>query len=64
MSEFFKGIFDTDTAVNISVTDFLICLGCSLVLGLIMAFAYMHKSRYNNHLRWICWFIQIKKSSC
>ena len=46
MSELFKGIFDTDTAVNISVTDFLICLGCSLVLGLIMAFAYMHKSRY------------------
>ena len=42
----FKGLFDTDLTVVISVTDFLLCLGCSLVLGLVMAFAYMYRTRY------------------
>ena len=42
----FRGLFDTDLTAVISVTDFLICLGCSLALGLILAFAYMHRSRY------------------
>ena len=43
---FFKGLFDTDLVAVISVTDFLLCLGCSLVLGLVMAFAYMYRTRY------------------
>ncbi|MBE6950168.1 MAG: DUF4956 domain-containing protein [Ruminococcaceae bacterium] len=42
----FRGLFDTDLTAVISVTDFLLCLGCSLVLGLILAFAYIHRSRY------------------
>ena len=42
----FRGLFDTDLVAIISVTDFLLCLGCSLVLGLIMAFAYMYRTRY------------------
>ena len=42
----FKGLFDSDLATVISVTDFLLCLGCSLVLGLVMAFAYMYRARY------------------
>lgn len=42
----FKGLFDTDLVAVISVTDFLLCLGCSLVLGLVMAFAYMYCTRY------------------
>jgi len=42
----FKGIFDTDLTDLISLTDFLLCLGFSLVLGLIMAFAYMYRTRY------------------
>ena len=42
----FKGLFDTDLTTVISVTDFLLCLGCSLVLGLVMAFAYMYRTRY------------------
>ncbi len=42
----FKGLFDTATASVIRVTDFLLCLGFSLVLGLIMAFAYMYRTRY------------------
>ena len=33
----FRGLFDTDLVAVISVTDFLLCLGCSLVLGLILA---------------------------
>ena len=46
LENLFKGLFDTDLAAVISVTDFLLCLGCSLVLGLILAFAYMYRSRY------------------
>lgn len=42
----FRGLFDTDLTAVISVTDFLLCLGCSLVLGLILAFAYMYRSCY------------------
>lgn len=42
----FKGLFDTDLASVISVTDFLLCLGSALVIGLIMAFAYMYHTRY------------------
>lgn len=41
-----KGLFDTDLTTVISVTDFLLCLGFSLVLGLVMAFAYMYRTRY------------------
>ncbi len=42
----FKGLFDTDLTTVISVSDFLICLGVSLVIGLLMAFAYMYRTRY------------------
>ncbi len=42
----FKGLFDTDLTTVISVSDFLICLGASLVIGLLMAFAYMYRTRY------------------
>ena len=46
LENLFRGIFDTDLVAVISVTDFLLCLGCSLVLGLVMAFAYMYRTRY------------------
>ncbi len=42
----FKGVFDTDMTRVISVLDFLLCVACSLVLGLILAFAYMYRTRY------------------
>lgn len=42
----FRGIFDSEYATVISVKDFALCVGFSLVLGLIMAFAYMYKTRY------------------
>ena len=42
----FQGLFDTDLTAVISVADFMLCLGVSLVLGLVMAFAYMYRTRY------------------
>lgn len=46
MNTFFKGIFDSDVASVISIGDFLLCLGCALLLGLLLAFGYMFRSRY------------------
>ena len=46
MEAIFKGIFDNGMAQTISVGDFLLCLGVSLVLGFIMAAAYMWKSEH------------------
>ena len=46
LENLFKGLFDTDLTVVISVTDFLLCLGASLVIGILMAFAYMYRTRY------------------
>ena len=42
----FKGLFDSDLTTVISVGDFLLCLGWSLVLGLIMTLTYMFRTRY------------------
>ena len=46
LENLFKGLFDTDLTEVISVTDFLLCLGASLVIGILMAFAYMYRTRY------------------
>ena len=46
LENLFKGLFDTDLTAVISVTDFLLCLGASLVIGILMAFAYMYRIRY------------------
>ena len=46
LEKLFRGIFDSEYATVISVKDFALCVGFSLVLGLIMAFAYMFKTRY------------------
>lgn len=48
MDALFKGIFDTELTNVITLENFLLCLGGALVLGLILAFAYMYKSRYTN----------------
>ncbi len=42
----FRGLFDTDMSSVISVTDFLLCVGGSLVIGMILAIAHMYHSRY------------------
>lgn len=41
-----KGLFDSEYSVVISLADFLICVGVSLILGLIMASCYMYRTRY------------------
>lgn len=46
LENLFRGLFDSDITTVISVTDFLLCLGVSLILGFIMAFAYMYRTRY------------------
>ena len=46
LENLFKGLFDTDVTMVISVTDFLLCLGTSLVIGIFMAVAYMYRTRY------------------
>ena len=46
LDSLFRGLFDSDITVVIRVTDFLLCLGCALLLGLALAFAYMFRTRY------------------
>ncbi|MBR2070237.1 MAG: DUF4956 domain-containing protein, partial [Clostridia bacterium] len=46
MDLLFKGIFDNELANTISIGDFLLCLGVSLFIGLIMAIAYMWKNEH------------------
>lgn len=45
LNDFFRGIFDTDMTSVISVGSFLLCLVCSLVIGLIFTAVYIHGSR-------------------
>lgn len=42
----FQGLFDTSMTQVISPGDFLLCLGCSLILGLILALTYTYRTRY------------------
>ena len=46
MPEIFKGLFDTSASVTITITDFLLCVGVALVLGVFLAVVYAVKSRY------------------
>lgn len=45
-NSFFTGLFDTDMTKIISLNDFILCIGCSMLIGLILAFAHMYRSRY------------------
>lgn len=45
-NDLFKGLFDTELTSVISVSDFLLCVGFSLILGIIISLAYMFRSRY------------------
>lgn len=46
LDSLFRGMFDTDMTQVISVQDFLLCLICSLGIGLLLAFMYMYRTRY------------------
>ncbi len=44
--KFFNGIFDSNTIQIISIKNFLLCVGCGLICGIILALCYMFKTRY------------------
>ena len=46
MEKLFRGLFDNELTALINVTDFLLCIGVSLVIGLLMALCYMFRTRY------------------
>ena len=46
MDTIFRGIFDSQLTSVISVSDFLLCLAVSLVIGLLLAGIYTYKNRY------------------
>lgn len=46
LNELFRGLFTSDLTTVISIEDFLMCIGFSLVLGLIIALSYMFRTRY------------------
>lgn len=46
LDKIFKGLFDSDLTSVIGVGDFMLCVGVSLVIGLIMALAYAYRTRY------------------
>ena len=46
ISSIFKGIFDSEVVTNIGVTEFLLCIGIALLLGLILSVTYIYKTKY------------------
>lgn len=46
MDTLFLGLFDTDMTRTISVESFVLCIICSLVIGIILALGYMAHARY------------------
>ncbi len=46
LDSFFEGIFDTEASTVISAGDFLLCIGCALLCGLILTACYVFKTRY------------------
>lgn len=46
LSNLLTGLFSSSTDTVISMSDFLICIGVSLLIGLFMAMVYTYKSKY------------------
>lgn len=45
LENIFNGIFDNETTAVIHPADFLLCVGCSLIIGVIIAACFMYRSR-------------------
>ena len=43
---FFRGVFDSEWMAVISISDFLLCICFSLLLGIIISMCYMYKTNY------------------
>lgn len=46
MERLFRGLFDTELTTVISATDFILCMGSAIGLGLLLAICYMYRTRY------------------
>ena len=46
MNNLFQGIFDSSVQSVISVPQFLLCVGVSLLIGIFLALVYTYKSKY------------------
>lgn len=46
METVFRGIFDSSTQSVIDVSDFILCVAVSLIIGAFLSFVYTYKSRY------------------
>ncbi len=46
MEHLFRGLFDTELTTVISATDFILCMGSAIGLGLLLAICYMYRTRY------------------
>ncbi len=46
LNSVFRGLFDSASASVIAPGDFLLCIVCALVVGLILAGCYMYRTRY------------------
>ena len=46
LNTLFGGIFDSQSVSTISVSDFLLCIAVSLVIGLLFACVYTYRNRY------------------
>jgi len=47
LDKIFAGLFDTEYIAVIDPLDFLICIGVSIILGIIIAATYMYRTRYS-----------------
>lgn len=45
LDSLFRGLFDSDMTTVISLRDFFLCIGCSLLIGLILTLGYLYRSR-------------------
>ncbi len=46
LNQLFRGLFDNDLTVLIDITDFLLCIGVSLLVGILLTLCYMYRTRY------------------
>ncbi len=46
IDNFFKGIFDAEGVSIIAIGDFLLCVGCALLCGIVLTACYVFRTRY------------------
>lgn len=47
LNNLFAGVLNTTETVSVTLSNFLICMGTALILGLLIAVAYTYKTRYS-----------------